>query len=226
MLRKRCAAAKIDPWAARASSLHPLLTPLRRMSVETKRISAMAWQSYRPLLVKIAAGHATKATYAQLDKLILEDYEDHREARGGRHPQMLITLLLTIAAHVISAGKEDLLADTAEGIVRNVLAMSFVEKDMPAVVAPFSDAEVIAAAKPLRKDVLGWLDRRHGGEMYHFALAEFADAIVPAVRARHAAFRAKIQARCDTLRPELMAAAWAPARVERWMEAGIELESL
>ncbi len=36
----------------------------------------------------------------------------------------------------------------------------------------------------------------------------------------------RLQARCAALKEDLMAAAWAPARVERWLEAGVELETM
>lgn len=37
---------------------------------------------------------------------------------------------------------------------------------------------------------------------------------------------ARVQERCKAIKADLMAAAWAPQRLERWLEAGMELESL
>lgn len=36
----------------------------------------------------------------------------------------------------------------------------------------------------------------------------------------------RLQARCAAVKEDLIAAAWAPARVERWLEAGVELEAM
>jgi hypothetical protein len=36
----------------------------------------------------------------------------------------------------------------------------------------------------------------------------------------------RARARSAAVKEELVAAAWAPARVERWLEAGLELEAM
>jgi hypothetical protein len=46
------------------------------------------------------------------------------------------------------------------------------------------------------------------------------------VRRLHKDILAKAKARCARYKEELIAAAWAPARVEKWVEAGVDLEAL
>lgn len=194
-------------------------------SREAQKIAEMCWESYVPLVEKAVRGKARAADWALLNKLLLEDYDSHTEVGLGDTPYLLEALVWRMVVLVSRRHwEDDLYEAVSAGVWDQILAMQVWEKHYPELVRPICLEASLERAQRLKRQLLRWISNLHDGELYHFSFEEFAKGVVAAVRRRHVAFLSQIERRCAVYKEELMAAAWAPARVERWLEAGANLE--
>jgi hypothetical protein len=192
---------------------------------EKQRIVEMCWESYAPLVERAVRGIARPADWAQLDKLLCEDYPDHAEMALGGRPYILESLLYRMIVFVKRRGWEDQLYNALEsGLWDRILDLKVLEHEYMELVRPASLEAAVERAGRVRKLLRKWISNLHDGELYHFVYEELERGIVGAVKRRHVAFYARIEKRCAVIKEELVAAAWAPVRVERWIEAGANLE--
>ncbi len=192
---------------------------------ERQRISTMAWKSYEPLIKEIATGRATAKTYAHLDKLILEDIEDHHAATAAKVIPVLLWKILSSTMGYQQDHHHNLLYDAihSHGIARHILEMRFIEKDIPLLTDPRT---CVDEAFRVRKRVQGWLENHHDGELYYAVYDDLLISFVAAAKTKAAAFKRQRELFQEAIRDELMAAAWHPRRVETWLKAGLEIEDL
>lgn len=146
---------------------------------------------------------------------------------NNRELSLLEAILLLIPN--VAWNKPDELYHSIEfrGLIRQLFAVpSFQEGLARELTEPLDLAAALKRMELLRADMHAQLDRTYDGELYPAAFMDVIRASEQEVRRRHAAIFTKAKARCARYKEELIAAAWAPARVERWVEAGIDLEAL
>ena len=158
------------------------------------------------------------------------DHEAMADLPSVEYTNQMTYILLTealAAAQGPSFGLGDQLYEALQaGLIRTLLSFRAVQEEFPGLSCPSDLASLEDSFNRYRKRLLRDLDHWNDGELYHFAFQEFVDSILPEVRRRHAASYALVRARCESYKEELIAAAWHPTRVERWLQAGMELENL
>lgn len=93
-------------------------------------------------------------------------------------------------------------------------------------IEPTDLATSLKRVAQLRAEMENQLNRIFEGELYPAAFMDVIRETEEEVRRRYKAIFTKAKQRCACYKEELIAAAWAPARVERWVEAGIDIEAL
>jgi hypothetical protein len=162
----------------------------------------------------------------EMDKSAKADRDDVLEASGGKYTMLYWLLIRALAvAHTDSRG--DTLYEALEaGFIRKLFSFQVVQEEFPGLSRPSDLATLLPTFQAYRAQLLKALDAWNDGELYHFAFQQFVDSIVPEVRRRHKNSYAAVQKRCAQYKEELIAAAWHPSRVSKWLEAGTERDTL
>lgn len=111
-------------------------------------------------------------------------------------------------------------------IVAILLQLEAVHRDHPELANPAEFTARLATARTISKQLKRWLSDIHDGELYLAVYEDLADSLVTTIKQQQAAFFEAVKRRCGLYKEELIAAAWHPRRVEAWLAAGVEIESL
>ncbi len=169
------------------------------------------------------SGPAT-AILSEMNTSAKADREDIIEVSGNTMLYWLLMRALAVA-HTDSSG--DALYEALEaGLIRKIFSFQVVQEEFPGLSRPSDLSTLLPLFQAYRTKLLHALDAWNDGELYHFAFQQFVDSIIPEVRRRHKNSYAAIQKRCAQYKEELIAAAWHPTRVSKWLEAGAELDTL
>ena len=166
--------------------------------------------------------HAQQALLTRLDRETMEDLDVIQE-----HSNMTYVLLSEALAAAQGSNAGDQLYEALQaGLIRRLLSFRAIQQEFPGLSRPSELSALETPFKAYQKKLLRLLDYWNDGELYHFALQEFVDSILPEVRRRYKASYAQVRARCGLYKEELIAAAWHPTRVAKWLDAGMEVEEL
>jgi hypothetical protein len=184
-------------------------------------ITQLCWDSYFPILKRIVSARASANDWNQLDKLLLEDYEDLENSK-------LLETLLRVCVRLVATNRlEDRFYNAVEdGLVDRLFSLQVWERDSPQLYLATSQEAAKELGACLKNSLHTYVSRLHDYELFHCAYEEFYRAIPKAILRRHAALRQRMERRCKIFKEELIAAAWHPARVSAWLDAGLELEDL
>jgi hypothetical protein len=214
--------AKLKPACCHAIATNPYTMSDQRLYGEIVSYYNACFRRY----FKLDPRSATAASILyEMDKSAKADHDDVLEASGNT--TMLYWLLVRALAVAHADGKGDALYEALEaGLIRKLFSFQVAQEEFPGLSRPSDLATLLTPFQAYRKKLLHALDVWNDGELYHFAFQQFVDSIVSEVRRRHKNSYAAIQKRCAQYKEELIAAAWHPTRVARWLEAGAELDTL
>jgi hypothetical protein len=166
--------------------------------------------------------YSQQAVLARLDRETMEDLEIIQE-----RSTMTYVLLSEALAAAQGANLGDELYEALQaGLMRRLLSFRAIQQEFPGLSRPSELDALEPPFKAYRKKLLRLLDHWNDGELYHFALQDFVDRILPEVRRRHKKSYELVRARCGLFKEELIAAAWHPTRVAKWVNAGLDVEEL
>lgn len=197
-------------------------------------------QLNRLIEAALASGSLVPGTLARLNELLVADHEHYRDAgidvedespgTPSRHRLLFFDVFLQFLAISFNLKKEDQLYElTQGGVVDQLLTLPFVAEHLPELATPWAMTDMDPALKIVQeyqRNLYRNLDFWNDGELYHFALADFIKSLEGAVKRRRKAFYERAKQRCGRYKEELIAAAWAPRRVEAWLAAGMEVDAL
>jgi hypothetical protein len=193
-------------------------------------------QLNRLIEAALASGSLVPGTLTRLNELLVADHEHYRNAvdfeeespgTPSRHRLLFFDVFLQFLAISFNLKKEDQLHELTEGgVVDQLLTLPFVAEHLPELATPWVLADALKIVHEYQRNLYRNLDFWNDGELYHFALADFIKSLEGAVKRRRKAFYERAKQRCGRYKEELIAAAWAPRRVEAWLAAGMEVDAL
>jgi hypothetical protein len=184
--------------------------------------------TYYPDLRSLLRGAGpSHQAFRHLNRILLEDYADLQTD--------ILLLLLKMIIRITQQGGDPMMSGTdvtlynavhEKRIVATLLQLEAVQRDHPELATIADLPSRLATAKAISKQFKRWLSDIHDGELYLAVYEDLADSLVATVKQQHAAFLQSVKQRCNLYKEELIAAAWHPRRVESWLAAGVEIESL